>query len=210
MADCRRSLTVAAIAIIAGWTAPLQAQVMYDDGETVSEVKYVTHPEGRVHNLIKNPAPDSVNPSSRCAKFSRNRQRYDYVKIVPGSRLDNVDSYATYDDRAPRMRMKVYTTAPAGSVVELQLGRRDANAYPQGTHSQYQAVTTTQGKWEELEFRFVVSPKGSETAARQVDQVTLLFMPNTTATHVFYFDDLRGPDIKDERSAKAHKRKRDR
>src|SRR5690606_16035960 len=94
-----------------------------------------------------------------------------------------------------KLRMKVYTDAPAGSVVELQLGKQDGNAYPEGTHSQYQAVTTKSGAWEELEFRFVTVPKGSETSARQVNQVTILFRPNTADAYVFYFDDLRGPVI---------------
>ena len=103
--------------------------------------------------------------------------------------------------------MKIFTDAPAGTVVELQLGKESANAYPEGTHSQYRAVTSRSGEWEQLEFTFAVVPEGSRTSAKQVDQITLLFMPGTSKTHTFYFDDIEGPEIAETRSAKLFRKR---
>jgi hypothetical protein len=118
-----------------------------------------------------------------------------------------VAAYASHDEAAPKMKLKLYTTAPAGTIVEIQLGKKEGNAYPEGTHSQYQAVTTTTGQWEELEFRFVQTPEGSRTSSREVDQVTLLFMPGTNHMQTFYFDELQGPRITENSTAKVGKRR---
>jgi hypothetical protein len=181
-------------------------QQLYDNQEDLTEGKYFTRPEGRVQS-VANPAPDKVNGSPRCAKFTRNRQRYDYLKLMLTQKPEDLSAYATYAENAPKVTMKVYSTAPAGSTIEIQFGSQTGNAYPEGTHSQFQAVTTASNCWEELEFHFVTTPKGSTTSAKEVDQVTVLFMPNTTAPFTFYFDDLKGPRLTSGSSAKLWKRR---
>jgi hypothetical protein len=90
--------------------------------------------------------------------------------------------------------MKIYTTAPVGTLVEILLGSRQGNNdYPAGTNSQYQAYTSVTNKWEELEFKFSQIPQGSETSTTQIDQVTLLFNPNSANSDKYYFDDITGP-----------------
>jgi hypothetical protein len=80
--------------------------------------------------------------------------------------------------------------------VEVLLGaKRGNNDYPAGTHSQYQAYTTVSGAWEELHFKFSQIPQGSETAGDQIDQIVLLFNPNSSNSDTYYFDDLTGPPI---------------
>lgn len=185
-----------------------RGQQLYDNQENVMKVKYLTRPKNRVSSFASNPKTDSVNASGRCLKFSRNRQRYDYIKVIPDGKLEDVSVYASTDPEAPKMKMKVFTNAPAGSLVELQLGKQEGVAYPDGTHSQYQAVTTRSNEWEELEFRFVQIPEGSRTGARDVDQVTLLFLPNSHSIYTFYFDDLTGPPIREGSALKSQKRKR--
>jgi hypothetical protein len=103
--------------------------------------------------------------------------------------------------------MKVLTDAPVGTLIEIQLGKTTGPAYPDGTHSQYQARTTVSGSWEELEFTFSQVPKGSQTTDREVNQMTLLFMPNSNKVATFYFDDLTGPTQKSGTSAGAGKKK---
>ena len=92
--------------------------------------------------------------------------------------------------------MKIYTSAPAGTLVEILLGSKNRNNdYPAGTNSQYQAYTTVSNKWEQLEFKFSQIPQGSETSTKEVDQVTLLFNPNSSTSDTYYFDDITGPEL---------------
>jgi hypothetical protein len=171
------------------------AQRLYDNHEGQQMVHYqVARNGGRFDSAAVNPKRDKVNNSQLCGMFSRSKVRYDYIKIIPLSKLGDVTPYMNYEPEGPKIRLKVYSNAPAGSLVEVQLGQRKAiNAYPEGTHSQFQAYTKTSGEWEELEFTFSQVPKGSLTLAKDIDQVTLLFRPNSSQEYDFYFDDLTGP-----------------
>jgi hypothetical protein len=195
------------VMLTAGVTA-MDGQQLYDNFESGGVVSFYVPRAAQLETLAPNPNPDQVNSSEKCARFSRSRQRYDYIKIYPSSKLESVQSYATYEWEAPKIKMKVYTTAPPGSTVEIQLGKKEGNAYPEGVHSQYQAITSVKGAWEELEFHYAVSPKGSETRASQVDQITLLFNPNSNTTHLWYFDDIQGPALSKGPSARAQRRKK--
>jgi hypothetical protein len=175
----------------------LKGQQLYDDHDGVKMVTYhAAKNGGKFDSLAANPKRSHVNTSANCARFSRSHLRYDFVKLLPTGKLLNVGSYATYAQPAPRLKMKVFTNAPVGTLVEIQLGKRDAlTAYPDGTHSQYQAYTRKSGQWEELEFMFSQVPKGSMTSENDVDQITVLFMPNSSMQYDFYFDDLTGPQV---------------
>ena len=140
------------------------AQQTYDTFEGERFVTYFTPKNwGKLDTVAANPAADSVNQSSRCASYKRSRQRYDYIKLYPSVKFADVEQYATYDDNAPKFKMKVFSTAPVGSLIEIQMGKKTGNAYPEGTHSQYQAFTKTTNQWEVVEFKYSQTPKGSET-----------------------------------------------
>lgn len=198
----------ALISLLLSFAAPLSGQQVYDNYEGISQVTYYTIKSARFDSVAVNPAQDGKNPSGYCAKYTRSRQRYDYVKIFPKGRLGEVESYASYDPNAPKLRMKVYSTAPAGTLVEIQLGKKTGPAYPDGTHSQFQAYTTTSGQWEELEFNYSQTPRGSDTGPKEVDQLTILFNPNTNTTHTWYFDDLEGPPVTESHASVKTWRKR--
>jgi hypothetical protein len=107
----------------------------------------------------------------------------------------------------PHLKMKVFTSAPPGTLVEILLGsKRGNNDYPAGTNSQYQAYTTKSNEWEQLEFKFSQIPQGSETSFSQIDQITLLFNPNSATSDAYYFDELTGPPLL-EGSATTHESK---
>jgi hypothetical protein len=195
-----RSLVLAALLLI---TASGYAQEIFDDFEGSSRVNYCVPKNWGKLDTSANPAPDKINPSQRCAKYKRSRQKYDYIKVTPNTRMPEIASYASYDGSAPKITLKVNTNAPPGTLVEIQFGKKTGNAYPEGTHSQFQAYTSVSGEWETLEFKYSQTPKGSETQARHVDQMTLLFAPGTNHTYVFYFDDLTGPASDSGTSAKA-------
>lgn len=177
-------------------SAALQAQQNYDNFDGAKTLHYSAKQTG-LDTAAKNPASGQVNMSQVCAKYVRNpEKKFDNIKMTLDGKLGDVSPYATYTGIPPKIKMKVYTTAPVGTLVEILLGSKQGNNdYPAGTHSQYQAYTTKSGEWEELEFKFSQIPKGSETSATQVDQVTLLFNPNSSTADTYYFDDITGPSL---------------
>ena len=173
----------------------------YDNFEGSKSVSYGER-SGVLDSTVKNPAPNSIDSSGKCALYIRNStKKFDNIKMSIPGKLVGVQEYATYTGIPPQLKMKVYTTAPAGTLVEILLGSKGRNnEYPAGTHSQYQAYTTITGGWEELEFKFSQIPEGSETSASQIDQITLLFNPNTLTSDTYYFDDITGPLLTTDKS----------
>jgi hypothetical protein len=125
-------------------------------------------------------------------------KKFANIKMNVPQKLTGVDAYATYLGIPPKLKLKVYTSAPPGTLVEILLGsKRGNNDYPAGTHSQYQAYTTKSNEWEELTFLFSQIPQGSETSTTQVDQIVLLFNPNSNTSDTYYFDEITGPGLVD-------------
>lgn len=170
--------------------------VVYDNFEGTKVIRYVEK-FGVLDTLAKNPAPNEINKSEKCGLYVRNgSKKFDNIKMGLSGHLTEVEKYATYLGVPPRLKMKIYTSAPPGTLVEILLGsKRGNNDYPAGTHSQYQAYTKVSNQWEELEFLFSQVPQGSETAANQIDQVTLLFNPNSSNSDTYYFDEITGPPV---------------
>ncbi|MFY9309047.1 MAG: hypothetical protein WAQ28_08360 [Bacteroidia bacterium] len=168
----------------------------YDDFEGKKFVTYGSK-NGVLDTAAKNPSSSGVNTSAKCAMYVRNRgKKFDNIKMNVSGNLSDVSSYATYTGIPPKIKLKLYTTAPAGTLVEILLGDKTGNnAYPDGTHSQFQAHTTVSNAWEELEFKFAQIPEGSKTTSTQVNQITLLFNPNSSSSDTYYFDDLSGPAV---------------
>jgi hypothetical protein len=182
---------------------------VYDNFDGTSVVTYDSK-TGAFDNDFKNPGPDQVNGSPFCAKYIRNaKKQYDYIKIKPNGKLADVTPYASYLGTAPKLKLKVFTNAPVGTLVEIQLGKVSRESYPQAVHSQYQAYTTTSNAWEELEFVYAQTPAGSETSATDVNLITLMFDPNSSSHYTFYFDDLSGPTVVAEVLATQTKKKKE-
>ncbi len=178
-----------------------QAQpFIYDNFEGGKSVHY-TFKNGVLDSLAENPARDSTNTSSHCALYVRNsKKKFDNIKMSLHGKLKGVMDYATYEGIPPQLKMKVYTAAPVGTLVEILLGSHGRNnEYPAGTHSQYQAHTTKSNEWEVLTFKFSQIPDGSETKADEIDQVTLIFNPNTSTSDTYYFDDITGPVVNEQK-----------
>src|ERR1051325_6646273 len=173
----------------------LRAQTqVYDNFEGNSSVHYISK-TGNLDTTAKNPSPNGSDSTMHCARYTRNgEKKFDNIKMCFNGKLSEVDAFATHDGQPPKIKMKIYTTAPQGTLVEILLGsRKGNNDYPAGTNSQYQAHTTRSGEWEEIEFTFSQVPKGSETPFTSVDQLTLLFDPNSSTANTYYFDDITGP-----------------
>jgi hypothetical protein len=171
-------------------------KLTYDNFEGTKSVRY-TERTGVLDTLAKNPKIDNVNSSSKCALYIRNAaKKFDNIKMeLPGNMAD-VSEYASYLGIPPKLKMKIYTNAPAGTLVEILLGNKNGNNdYPAGTNSQYQVYTTKTNAWEELEFKFSQIPQGSQTSTSQIDQITLLFNPNSSTSDAYYFDEITGPGL---------------
>lgn len=169
---------------------------VYDDFEGGRTVHYGER-TGVLDSAAMNPAKNKINSSNHCGLYVRNAaKKFANIKMSLPQNLTGVEAYATYLGDPPKMNIKVYTSAPPGTLVEILLTNKGKNNdYPAGTHSQYQAYTTKSNEWEELSFLFSQIPEGSETAANQIDQVVLLFNPNSSTSDTYYFDDLSGPPL---------------
>jgi hypothetical protein len=188
-------------------------KLTYDNFEGSKSVRY-TERTGVLDTLAKNPKIDNVNNSQKCALYIRNAaKKFDNIKMeLPGLMAD-VSEYATYLGVPPKLKMKVYTNAPAGTLVEILLGNKNGNNdYPAGTNSQYQVYTTKTNAWEELEFKFSQIPQGSQTSTKDINQITLLFNPNSSTSDAYYFDEITGPGlaspVKEEPMAKTPEEKK--
>ncbi len=131
-----------------------------------------------------------VNPagSTSVGKYVRNAsQLYDNI-IYKNVAFGNASDFLT---RRRRVHMDLYTTAPVGTKVRIQLENtaRSAQTFPVGRHSVYEALTTKQNGWETLEFEYVNSPDLG-TASTTVDQLAILFAVETNTAHTYYMDNI--------------------
>ena len=173
----------------------LAAQQNYDDfeGNSFQDFGFRT---GMLDSMRANPMMGGVNVSNTVAMYRRNDTvLYDVLTMYPVRKMVDVTPYATNAGTPPRFRMKVYSTAPVGTIIDLQIGSKADNMYPSGIHSQYQAVTTMQNAWEDLTFTFTMVPAGSMVNPYYVDKMVLLFAGNTMTNDTFYIDDLNGPEM---------------
>ena len=147
---------------------------------------------GVMDSMHVNPAPDAVNTTSMCAKYIRDTATYDNFKIFPYTKLIDVTPYAS-SGATSKITLKLYTSAPVGSPVNIQLGIRSNTTYPAGIHSVYYASTTAQNAWQTLTFNYLMSPAGSSVQPTDVDKIVVFFRPNTHNRDTIYFDEPNGP-----------------
>lgn len=138
---------------------------------------------------VANPAPSAVNSSSNSGKYTRNAaEAYDLL-VYDTSLITDADSYAARDRQ---FYIDLYTSAPAGTVLLLQLEDSSSatpSNFPTGRHSRYQVETSVQNAWERVELRYLDRPDAS-VASNAVDTMLLLFEPNTSSGNTYYFDNL--------------------
>jgi hypothetical protein len=150
---------------------------------------------GILDSFAFNPGPDNINPSSHCAKYLRNTSLYDIIRLFPDLKLVDVSTYAVNSSQAPKISIKVYSSAPVGSQIQLQLGKKSIDSFPAGTHSSFIGITTVQNAWELITFDYYESPFGSMVLPTEIDKIILLFNPLSSSVETIYFDDLTGPPL---------------
>ncbi len=141
---------------------------------------------------VNNPGSNATNNSARTARYVRNgAQQYDAL-FYDNCLLDDGTQYASATPTYV-LKMELYTTAPIGTQVQIQLANQAAwGAYPAGVHSYYVATTTALNQWQTLTFTYVASPDGGGAAYQlNLDRLVFLFNPNSYTTHIYHFDNLR-------------------
>lgn len=156
---------------------------------------------GTFLQYIENPGANGVNSSDMCAQYTRNAsETYDVILINCGDLAD----LSGHLSGANQMTMDVFAPVPGITIqISLQNNLLSLGGYPQGRHSEYQAVTTTGGQWETLTFSLTGQPwmdpsnsgwwPDANTANNDVDQMVLLFNPGVNINENYYFDNLSGP-----------------
>ncbi len=141
---------------------------------------------GTLSENVPNPLPEGVNTSQRVGQYARNAaESYDVLRYRT-TQLEDADDF---QDRK-RFYIDIFTDAPEGTEILLQLeNSTDAEPgnYPTGRHSRYQAFTRGSDAWERLEFEFLDEPDAGVKGI-DVDQIVLLFAPNSNTDDTFYFD----------------------
>ena len=137
-----------------------------------------------------NPAVGGSNTSANVAKYTRNSTaKYDAL-ILTSSQIKDGSAYVA---GRKLFALDLYTTAPVGTVVTWQLESGAASNpgnYPTGRHSVYQGVVKQTNAWHTITFSYASSPDAG-TPDADVDNVVLLFAPNSSSGAVFYVDNLR-------------------
>jgi hypothetical protein len=175
-------------------TPGLKAQQIYCDFEGV-KVIYFGDCSGKIDSLFSNPSQSYNDSSLHCARYVRDTALYDNIKLYTTSRIENADQYANNNSSVPKIKMKLYSSLPIGTTIQLQLGSSLNNNYPGGIHSEYSTVTTTQNNWETLTFNYLQSPAGGLTSSANLDKIVLLFYPGSNNADTIYFDDIVGPAL---------------
>ena len=137
---------------------------------------------------VTNPAPNTVNSSSLSGKYDRNAQeQYDLIVYD----VTTITDASLYVDKSRKFYIDVYTDAPIGTDIILQLETADATAtnYPSGRHSRYVTSITENGNWHRLEFNLLDRPDGGASDSA-VENMLLLFNSNTFTGDTYYFDNL--------------------
>ncbi|MCE3280267.1 MAG: putative beta,3-glucanase [Bacteroidetes bacterium] len=154
-----KNCTILISALIFQMNPVISQNQTYDDFEGNKVIHYSAK-NGVLDSVMKNPAPSDINKSEKCAMYVRNKtQKFDNIKMPFNGMMSDVSPYATYLGVPPKLKMKLYTTAPVGTLVEILLGDKTKNnTYPAGTNSQFQAYTTVTGQWEDYYFDEISGP----------------------------------------------------
>ncbi len=157
----------------------------YEDIDLLS----VFFENGEYTAKIPNPNPNEVNTSNNVASYTRNASEvYDVVSFS----TNVIQNSAPFVDGDHIFYMDLYTSAPVGTEITLSLENQviSENDFPAGRNSQYIGVVGVQNGWHTIEFAYASSPD-SATSGVAVDEISLLFNPNSNTSETYYFDNFR-------------------
>ena len=137
---------------------------------------------------VANPSASGVNTSAMSGKYTRNSsQQYDILTY----NVTNIADASQYANKNKKFYIDVYTSAPVGTEIILQLETSTATStnYPTGRHSRYTGKTTVRNQWQRIPFALLDKPDGSASNTG-ITKMILLFASNTYTGDTYYFDNL--------------------
>jgi beta-glucanase (GH16 family) len=168
--------------------ANFSTAVILENFDTPAKIN-LTSNAGTYTDNFATPSPNAINKSALCGKYVRNSsQQYDFMSYD----IADITNAADFTSSEKKFYIDMYTTAPVGTSILLQLENKSTaqgSNYPVGRHSRYTAVTTKQNEWERLQFVFTDKPDAN-TSNFAVNQLILLFSPNTFTGATYYYDNL--------------------
>lgn len=135
---------------------------------------------------VSNPSASGVNTSALVGKYVRNSaEQYDILTY----NVSNITDGSQYSNKNKKFYIDLYTSAPVGTEVILQLETSTATStnYPTGRHSRYTVKTTAQNQWQRIPFTLLDKPDASASSTGIVRAI-LLFASNTLTGDTYYYD----------------------
>ena len=160
----------------------------FDDPSTVTFVS-----SAGALTEVGNPAANTVNSSAVSGKYVRDSQsQYDLIRYNVSDITDA--SLCAMKDK--KFYMDVYSNAPVGTEIMLQLETADATAsnFPVGRHSRYKASIKENNSWHRLKFNLLDEPDPAALDSA-VETMCLLFNSNTFTSNTYYYDNLDSYDV---------------
>lgn len=171
------------------------------DGTSNGTIKPAPYTSG-ARTLIANPAPDALNASPTVLRYVRDTgATYDTLAF---NGINGIPDAMDAQHGMVRVAVDVYTTAPVGTIIsmnlenELQVAAVTPEDWQVGRHSFYQTETTKTGQWETLEFNYNFRAALGDWANNKasapftgIDQLIFLITPGVASSGTFYFDNFR-------------------
>ncbi|WP_165821952.1 Ig-like domain-containing protein [Hymenobacter edaphi] len=165
--------------------------INYDGAARITQ--NATKTNGAYTANFTNPSASGVNTSAKVARYVRNSaEQYDVLFFDAGPTGTIIEDAALFKSQTYQIQADVYTAAPVGTAVLLNLQNKAAAAgtYPAGRNSTYEARTSVQNAWQTLTFNYVTSPDGG-TANVAIDELAFLFGNNSLTGDTYYVDNIR-------------------
>jgi beta-glucanase (GH16 family) len=166
---------------------PVACGTMLEDFENIRFSNY-GFINGQFTQKNSNPNSSVENTSPFCGQYIRNSSEQYDVLIINNPAIGNAD---LIENNSKRFMFDIYSNA-AGRNIEITLEDNTLSTptnYPTGRHSTYRATTTKVNQWETLTFNWVTSPHAALPGAN-VNQITMLFEPNTYNGTTYFYDNL--------------------
>ncbi|UOQ73141.1 family 16 glycosylhydrolase [Hymenobacter cellulosilyticus] len=174
--------------------APVVATDVLENYDGTSRITFdATLTNGAYTPAVANPSATAPNTSAKVARYVRNSvEQYDVLFFTAGTPGSVIEDASLFKDQTNQILVDVYTSAPVGTPVVLNLQNKAAAAgtYPAGRNSSYEARTTKQNGWETLAFSYTSSPDAG-TANVSIDQLAFLFANNSRTSDTYYVDNIR-------------------
>jgi beta-glucanase (GH16 family) len=169
--------------------ALLPVERVYEDFQTNRVVTYLPKTTGTLTQAIANPSTTGVNTSPLVGRYIRKSTELYDVLYIQNLTVTNANDFVS---GRKRLSMDIYTSAPVGSKISMQLENSAAvttTNYPTGRHSAYKAYTTVQNRWETVEFE-LEAVLDAGTSIFSVDNVVFLFESGSNSGNTYFFDNL--------------------